>query len=211
MRRTLLITLLMVVASSVAEASRNDEYLFRMLDTESGLPDNNVRNMTMLPEGLMCIQTSSMLNLYDGAACRSYKYNAIEIPYTEYSGLNTSCYDSQWNVLWCTTRDHVWIFDLKTRSFEYDVAERLGGIGITGTAIQTVNIGSDGRLWLCTKDRRLLICNRAGGIDNGMESIALPPDMELPVIMKEHNGRMWIMSMNGILAEYAPPSRISRQ
>ena len=71
MRRTLLITLLMVVASSVAEASRNNEYLFRMLDTESGLPDNNVRNMTMLPDGLMCIQTSSMLNLYDGASCRS--------------------------------------------------------------------------------------------------------------------------------------------
>ena len=211
MRRTLLITLLMVVASSVAEASRNNEYLFRMLDTESGLPDNNVRNMTMLPDGLMCIQTSSMLNLYDGASCRSYKYNAIEIPYTEYSGLNTSCYDSQWNVLWCTTRDHVWIFDLKSRSFEYDVTKRLSSIGITDTSIQTVTIGSDGRLWLCTKDKKLLMCNRTGGASDGLESIALPPDMEMPVIMEEHNDRIWIMSMNGILAEYAPPSRISRQ
>ena len=195
----------MVVASSVAEASRNNEYLFRMLDTESGLPDNNVRNMTMLPDGLMCIQTSSMLNLYDGASCRSYKYNAIEIPYTEYSGLNTSCYDSQWNVLWCTTRDHVWIFDLKSRSFEYDVTKRLSSIGITDTSIQTVTMGSDGRLWLCTKDKKLLMCNRTGGASDGLESIALPPDMEMPVIMEEHNGRIWIMSMNGILAEYAPP------
>lgn len=195
----------MIIASSLAEASRNDEYLFRMLDTESGLPDNNVRNMTMLPDGLMCIQTSSMLNLYDGASCRSYKYNAIEIPYTEYSGLNSSCYDSQWNVLWCTTRDHVWIFDLKTRSFEYDVTKRLSSIGITGTSIQTVTMGSDGRLWLCTKDRKLLMCNRTGGINDAVESIALPPDMELPVIMEEYNDRIWIMSMNGILAEYAPP------
>lgn len=195
----------MVVASSVAEASRNNEYLFRMLDTESGLPDNNVRNMTMLPDGLMCIQTSSMLNLYDGASCRSYKYNAIEIPYTEYSGLNTSCYDSQWNVLWCTTRDHVWIFDLKSRSFEYDVTKRLSSIGITDTSIQTVTMGSDGKLWLCTKDKKLLMCNRTGGASDGLESIALPPDMEMPVIMEEHNDRIWIMSMNGILAEYAPP------
>ena len=68
-----------------SESEYSNTWLWGWAHTESGLPDNNVRNMTMLPDGLMCIQTSSMLNLYDGASCRSYKYNAIEIPYTEYS------------------------------------------------------------------------------------------------------------------------------
>ncbi|MGM9735151.1 MAG: ATP-binding protein [Candidatus Cryptobacteroides sp.] len=183
-------------------ATRNEGYLFRMLDTGSGLPDNNVRNMTMLPDGLMCIQTSSMLNIYDGAACRSYKYNAIEIPYTEYSGLNGSCYDPIWNVLWCTTRDHIWLFDLKSRTFEYDIAGRLSQIGVDEASVQTASIGEDGKLWLCTKDKRLLICDRD---EHSVETVVLPNEMELPVVIHEHKGRMWVMSMNGVLAEYAPP------
>ncbi|MGN1211179.1 MAG: two-component regulator propeller domain-containing protein, partial [Candidatus Cryptobacteroides sp.] len=205
-KHTLLITafLMLILGMTDGRAMKSDGYLFRMLDTGSGLPDNNVRNMTMLPGGLMCIQTSSMLNLYDGASCRSYKYNAIEIPYTEYSGLNESCYDPQWNVLWCTTRDHIWLFDLKSRTFEYDIASRLEQTGVCEKEIQTVSIGEDGRLWLCSANRKLIICNRDEGT---VETTTLPEGMEMPVIMKEHKGRMWLLSMNGVLAEYAPSLR----
>ena len=68
--RKILFTLLALLPLSVVAAS-TDAYLFRMLDTNDGLPDNNVRNMVMLPDGLMAIQTSSMLNLYDGASSQS--------------------------------------------------------------------------------------------------------------------------------------------
>ena len=50
--------LLTVTAYTAYAFGTHEEYLFRMLDTSSGLPDNNVRNMTMLPDGQMCIQTS---------------------------------------------------------------------------------------------------------------------------------------------------------
>ena len=114
-----------VRAEATASSAPSGEYLFRMLDTSSGLPDNNVRNMTMLPDGLMCIQTSTMLNLYNGASCKSYKYNPINIPYTEYSGLNNSYFDRAENLLWCTSRDHIWIFNLNSRCLEYDITGRL--------------------------------------------------------------------------------------
>ena len=55
------ITILLAIASSYMSAGEPSTYLFRMLDTSTGLPDNNVRGMTMLPNGIMCIQTSSML------------------------------------------------------------------------------------------------------------------------------------------------------
>ncbi|MGN1233641.1 MAG: ATP-binding protein [Candidatus Cryptobacteroides sp.] len=200
-RNLLTIILLMMAALAQTGATGNEGYLFRMLDTGSGLPDNNVRNMTMLPDGLMCIQTSSMLNLYDGASCRSYKYNAIEIPYTEYSGLNETCYDPQWNVLWCMTRDHIWLFDLKSRSFEYDITGRLSRIGVKDEKIRTVCIGDDDKLWLCSEDRELIVCDRD---KSEVGKVSLPEGMELPVVMKEHKGRIWIMSMNGLLAEFAP-------
>lgn len=200
---SLLIAIFTIIGTADALAEKNEEHLFRMLDVESGLPDNNVRNMTMLPDGLMCIQTSSMLSLYDGASCRNYKYNAIDIPYTEYSGLNETCYDPVWNVLWCMTRDHIWIFDLKSRSFEYDLTSRLRNLGVDCTGIQTMRISPDGRLWLCTKDKEIIICDRE---NNSTETVALPEKMELPVVMKERNGKMWILSLNGVMAEYAPPS-----
>lgn len=201
MKNLTLLTATLMFALAGAGAKGNEGYLFRMLDTGSGLPDNNVRNMTMLPDGMMCIQTSSTLNLYDGASCRSYKYNPIEIPYTEYSGLNESCYDPQWNVLWCMTRDHIWLFDMKSRTFEYDITSRLKDIGVADNQIQTVSISSDGRLWLCSRNRRLTICDRDGGT---VETVTLPEGMEMPVVMKEHGGSMWFLSMNGVLAEYSP-------
>ena len=177
------------------------QHLFRMLDTSSGLPDNNVRNMTMLPNGLMCIQTSSMLNLYDGASCRSYKYNAIEIPYTEYNGLNNAFYDSSEDLLWCTTRDKIWIFNFKTREFEYDITERLSKLGIhDNKGIRGLYIDSLGRYWIITLDAKVRIFDKTGN----MKQSPLPDGMSLPVEMQEHDGHMWMISMNGKIAQYDP-------
>ena len=75
----LLLSLLLGAPSAANNMSRT--YLFRQIDSNGGLPDNNVRNMLMLPNGLMCIQTATMLNLYDGADCQSYPFHPIRIPY----------------------------------------------------------------------------------------------------------------------------------
>ena len=40
-------------------------YQFRKLDASSGLPDNNVRDALMLPDGLMCFQTTVYLCFYN--------------------------------------------------------------------------------------------------------------------------------------------------
>lgn len=173
--------------------------LFRMLDTGSGLPDNNVRNMTMLPDGLMCIQTSTMLNLYNGADCHSYRYNPMEIPYAEYSGLNNSFYDSKENILWCTSRDHIWIFNLNTREFEYDVSGRLEGFGLPDTEIKSFFLDMEGNYWVMCPGGELYVCDR-----NTMKAshIGLFSDMEAPVIMEQSGDLIWMLSRNGILAGY---------
>ena len=118
--RTLLVTTLLALLTITSQA-QEDKYIFRILESGNGLLDNNVRNITMLPDGQMCIHTSSMLNLYDGASCRSYKYNASEVPYTEYTGMNNACYDSRENLIWLMTRDDFWTFDMRTKQFEYEI------------------------------------------------------------------------------------------
>ena len=190
---------LTVVMTSLTPAFAHDHFLFRMLDTSSGLPDNNVRNMTMLPDGLMCIQTSTMLSLYNGASCKSYKYNPINIPYTEYSGLNNSFFDTASNLLWCTSRDHVWIFNLDTRNFEYDISGRFAPFGLENETISGIFIDSEGNYWITTDDARLFKCDRKNG---ETEKISLPSGIKGPLMLAQTGNRIWILSINGVLSEY---------
>ncbi len=187
------------VCLSIAASAQENPYLFRLLDTESGLPDNQVRNMTMLPDGMMCIQTSSMLNLYDGSSCRSYAYNPIEIPYTEYSGLTSTFYDRKDNLLWCTTRDNIWIFNLNTREFEYDIRSRLSGYGFEGDDAAGLFIDDDDDFWIMSDGGELWFCNRRSG---AAEKISLPEGMTTPIVFEQYNDIIWMLSLNGTLAEY---------
>lgn len=175
------------------------DYLFRMLDTSSGLPDNNVRNMIMLPNGLMCIQTSTMLNLYDGASCKSYRYNPIEIPYAEYSGLNNSYYDRKENLLWCTSRDHIWVFDLRRHVFEYDLRGRFRRLGLSDERVVNLFIDDDNGFWMVTEDNRLWRSPGAGG---PAREIGMQAGMTAPVLMAQYGNSIWMLSINGTLAEY---------
>ena len=200
--------LLTVTAYTAYAFGTHEEYLFRMLDTSSGLPDNNVRNMTMLPDGQMCIQTSTMLSLYNGASCKSYKYNPIEIPYTEYSGLNNSYFDRTANLLWCTTRDHIWIFNLNTMSFEYDISPRFLQFGLENEAISNLFIDSDDNYWVTTDETKLFRCDRKNGT---AENVILPEDAEGPLMLAQSGNSIWILSINGVLAEYDTVMRTIRK
>ena len=201
------ITILLAIASSYMSAGEPSTYLFRMLDTSTGLPDNNVRGMTMLPNGIMCIQTSSMLCLYDGSSCHSYRFNAAEIPYTEYSGMNKTYYDSSENILWCVTRDHIWVFNLTTRKYEYDISPRLKGMGLADIKPVGLHIDPNGTFWLDAGNGYITSCNTKTGT---VKSISLPQGMESTLLFANSGNRLWIMSMSGHIAEYDPLSATFR-
>ena len=195
--RKILFTLLALLPLSVVAAS-TDAYLFRMLDTNDGLPDNNVRNMVMLPDGLMAIQTSSMLNLYDGASCQSYRYDPNIIPFNEYSGLSNLYYDVDEQLLWCTSRDHVWTFDLRRRTFQYDVNEHLRHFALSADVVGFY-LDAKGDYWVTTDDHALWRCNRQKGV---AERIDLLSGMEAPLAFAQHDDSLWMLSRNGLLACY---------
>ena len=199
MKRFLTVLLGMTLVMAPLFSENSNRYIFRMLDTSSGLPDNNVRNMVMLPNGLMCIQTTSILNLYDGTSCRSYKYNATEIPYAEYGGLNYTYYDNQENVLWCTRRDRIWIFNLNTRMFEYNIQPRLEQLGVKNKDVQSIHVDNDGKFWIFTSDNAVHICDRRTGLKH---NLSMPEGMTFPITLKQHHDKVWVMSMNGKIAEY---------
>ena len=196
--RTLLVTTLLALLTITSQA-QEDKYIFRILESGNGLLDNNVRNITMLPDGQMCIHTSSMLNLYDGASCRSYKYNASEVPYTEYTGMNNACYDSRENLIWLMTRDDFWTFDMRTKQFEYEIGRKLESYGVKDSDIQNLLIDSNGDYWFCSHRGRIWHYSPEA---SSTDSFNLPEGMGLPVTMREYNGHIWFSSLNGFLACY---------
>lgn len=174
-------------------------YLFRQIDSDSGLPDNNVRNMLMLPNGLMCIQTSTALNLFDGTASRSYPFHPIAIPYQEYAGLSYLYYDDA-HRLWLTNRDHTWRFDLSRRYFEYDTQRLLAPCDIGGEGIASFFRSADGSCWILSDAGRLWRCDPQRGRS---EEIADKPEaLRAPLIMAQSGGVIWMLSLDGTLARY---------
>ena len=99
-------------------------YQFRKLDASSGLPDNNVRDALMLPDGLMCFQTTVYLCFYNGAVCWNYRWDPVRIPYTEFSGARGLEYDETTNRILLKNRDHAWAFDRTAGEFVYDGYEQ---------------------------------------------------------------------------------------
>ncbi len=195
-----LTTLLLLVILFTFHSFGAEEYRFRMLDTNGGLPDNNVRNLVMLPNGLMCIQTSSMLNLYNGTTCNSYRYNPVEIPYNEYSGLNNTFYDAAANRLWCTSRDHTWCFDLDRHRFEYDINITLKEYGLDGVGQVTgFFIDSHNNYWVVDENSLIYRCNSSL---RRTEQIEVLEDMTAPIKMIQVGGSIWMLSLNGMLAEF---------
>lgn len=179
-------------------AAAAPRYLFRQIDSNSGLPDNNVRNMLMLPSGLMCIQTSTMLNLYDGAASQSYAFNPIRIPYQEYAGLSYLYYDSR-HRLWLTNRDHTWRFDLSRRQFEYDTGKLPAPCDLGQERIESFFLAADGDYWIISDAGRLWHCDPVTGVARSLEK---PEALRSPLIMTQAGRIVWMLSLDGTLARY---------
>ena len=175
----------------------SERYLFRMLDTGSGLPDNSVIDMLMLPDGMMCIQTSSMLNFFDGARCRSYRIDPERIPWDEYIGFNNLYYDRDANMIWCATKDYVWIFDMDSRSFIYDIEDILQGKGFPDKVAENFFLDEDGGYWI-VMGNDLWTCPAEGKAVR----ICLPEGAGSPVVMRQYGDVIYMLSDKGILLGY---------
>ena len=199
--------LLLAAALLLQPATAVEKYVFRPIDTGNGLPDNNVRNMLMLPDGLMCIQTSTMLNLYDGTACSSYAYDLEQVPYTEYNGLNYTCYDAAEKRLWCMTRDQLWAFDLTTRRFDYDAEHHFERFGLPALPVCQVHVDRYNDYWIVLADNTLWHCRRESG---RADRIDLPQEVARPLTILESDNRIWLLTLDGTLVEYHTERRAVR-
>ena len=201
MKRLSVILALLALALLPAQSQ---PYIFRSLDARSGLPDNNVRAVTMIPGGPVCILTSSCLAFYDGVACSSFRWDPEKIPYTEYTSSSDISYDGESGRILLSSRDKVWAFDIYTREFIYE-----------GVSPQTVPVDSHptlvtdlyGNTWRLT-DKQIL-CTKDGET-RVVESISSSSDDLFTAIDIDAAGRIFVGSArSGLRIEYPDGRRES--
>ena len=66
-----IILLCLVHLNGVAQ----EQYKFRLIDVVDGLSDNQIRGLSVTPDGRIGIRTASILNIYDGASFEHFPYD----------------------------------------------------------------------------------------------------------------------------------------
>ncbi len=194
--KRIVILVLSLVLFSLSGGADNNDYVFRQINSRNGLPDNLVRNMLMLPNGLMCIQTSTMLNLYDGISSKSYSFNPVNIPYSEFAGMNYLFYDSKSHKVWLSQQDYTWNFSLSKREFGYDCRE-LRDASSEDEHTESFFLMEDGSYWTVSKSG--VIRHITGDVT---EIIERPAGLKGVLIMQESDDHIYMLSLEGVLAVY---------
>ncbi|MBO6029285.1 MAG: response regulator [Bacteroidales bacterium] len=184
----------------IGGAAAAQPYQFRKLDAASGLPDNNVRDLQMLPDGLMCIQTASYLCFYNGAVCWNYRWDPLEVPYTEYSGVGGLDYDATARQILLRTRDHAWAFDRDRECFVYGgqvpasdtVAARPAGMMPEAMASRSETaVSSDGTRWFLS-DKHIVRYQPSDGQVVELERIPSGSDDLFTTFAVDRNDNLWV-------------------
>ena len=205
---SILTVLFILLVGGVADGR---PYQFRKLDAASGLPDNNVRDALMLPDGLICFQTTSYLCFYNGAVCWHYRWDPVRVPYTEFSGRRGLEYDAETGRILLRNRDHAWAFDRESCEFQYDGVEQ----PLVGEDVSDGEMAShretleapDGRRWFMS-DKRIVCYSPKTGELTECERIPDGSDDLFTTIALDGDGNLWVgTARSGVRILYRDGSR----
>ena len=177
-------------------------FVFRLFDTSSGLPENNVRDALMLPGGRMCIRTTSALSLYDGCRMQTYPYNPVQVPYLEYSGSDYTAYDSSTGLILCSSSNSCWAFDPVSGEFDYSITtvpfgDARGSVpaglpaDVSKSSRYEILECPDHDYWIMTDKAIFRQDHKTGAFDDSLVPRIGPSDLYTSIAL-DGQGRLWI-------------------
>ena len=187
-------------------------YLFRRLDASTGLPDNNVRAVTMLPDGVMGILTSSYLCLFDGASSWNYRWDPVKIPYSEYSGQCGIRFDDDSGLILLRSRDRIWAFDRGSSAFLYEGLPQMpdpepASVSDDAASRTETLTARDGGRWFLS-DKHIVHYHPVTGKLTERETIPPGSDDLFTSIALDADGNLWIgTARSGVRILYADGRR----
>lgn len=131
--------------------SAAQSYAFSPIDVNSGLSDNQVRNVTQLKDGRMVITTQGQVNVYDGSGFKYLHYtDKNSMPLSGYAGFHHD-YVASNGYLWLKNDHRLFVIDIRKDQFISDPAILLHSWGVD-TPLSDFFMDQQHNLWLITKN-----------------------------------------------------------
>lgn len=145
-------TIIIFVASYATVCA---QYMFRLVDTSAGLPDNEVKALFWTPDGRLGVRTSSSLSFFDGQSFHSVPPMGDEGYATDYvASLPVAFIDAMQRV-WLKEPGQTLVFDMASDTYIKDVKKLLINMGIR-ERVRDFYIDSAKDYWFITASGKLL-------------------------------------------------------
>lgn len=197
-RRLYIVAILIALSISTTYASKDvadKKMLFRQINSEGGLPDNNIRELLMLDNGLMMLYSPMMLSLYDGATYMNHTFNSTFIPYKEFSTDVELVSLADGKVL-IMNGDRTWYFDTKSIKFVYSDDELFH---VPLGSIKSIIVGENQDIYIYLKDGSFVNYNQK---TKSTTTIETPQILNGAVRMARHGHYIYIVTRAGALLRY---------
>lgn len=129
--------------------SMDAQLVFRQFDTTMGLSDNEIKGQVWLPDGRLCVRTSSSLSLFDGCTFRSVPSMEDENYYTDYVASISTLYIDTDQKVWIKEPGRFLIFNVATESYVKDIKALFTSMGIKEKVVDFF-IDEAKDIWLVT-------------------------------------------------------------
>ncbi len=145
----IIISCLNVLPQPLCSASEK----FRLLDTGSGLFNNQVRFITQMTDGKILVCTEGMFNIYNG---NNFEPLTCDLTHTIPLGMHNICtsYDGGDGLLWAKDFYRLYLIDTHTQRFRHDIKERFESARLTQPFSDFI-LDHDKNAWIITEDGKL--------------------------------------------------------
>ena len=188
-------------------------YVFRHLDIVDGLSDNQIRNITLAPDGRIVIRTMSMLNIYNGATFehihqdrrKDYKWNYNRFLKERYAF--KEYYDTEGRI-WMKAPDYLSLYDMNNNRFVYDIDSELMSFGIN-RKIKNMFIDESKNYWFLTDDNHFYCYDISNKelivVDEGEDDFIR--QYGIPYELAQYKNLCWIVYSGGLIRCWDSASR----
>lgn len=184
---------------SLFHATAQEQYKFRLIDVADGLSDNQIRSLSMTPDGRIGIRTAFILNIYDGASFEHFPYDKERKYAWTYTRPPKEYYDSQDRV-WMKELRYLLLLDLKTNSFNYDIPKELQAMGID-QRLKNFFVDNDKNFWFLTEDNTFSfydVKKRERRVVDAGDS-KFTKRYGVPLEMAQYKNLCWIVYSSGLI------------
>lgn len=200
------LTSILVLFLSISSFAIN-QYKFRLIDTVDGLSDNQIRGLSITPDGRIAVRTASIMNIYNGATFEYFHYDKKQKYVWSYNRPTKEYYDNQGRI-WMKELGYLLLLDLNTNKFNYDISEELATMGIT-KHLKNLFIDDSKNYWFLTDDNTFTFYdtthNKLITIEDGQSDFT--KQYGIPLELTQYKNLCWIVYSSGLIRCWDHTSR----